>query len=216
MGRVETPQYALDGSRLVASEFDPDTETPFSLWFVDGSAEVATFQPTFSPDGAIWHICAIAASGMSWWLWTWQTGEARVGQGSEHAAASLGAGYAHYRLGTHKRRAVLPGESASYDPPEQGGTSQRQITSLLMEQFTHIEQISVSPEGEGSADRAIARAATRNLAPAGQHVAAGSIEPTQSGWNGLGAATSAGLLAILRWCHGVWHLLRPNQSQLQR
>jgi len=138
-----------DGSRLVAVEFDSDIETPVSLWFVDGSAEVATFQPAFSPDG---RYLAYLRNRGEW---------------DELVVLDLTNGE---RRELVKDRSMLPpawvqgmrtiawspSSDALYFLENQEAQTRLnrvelgsgEITSLPTEQFTHIEQISVSPEGE--------------------------------------------------------------------
>ncbi len=143
------PNMPWDGSRLVAVEFDPDIETPVSLWFVDGSAEVATFQPAFSPDG---RYLAYLRNRGEW---------------DELVVLDLTNGE---RRELVKDRSMLPpawvqglrtiawspsGEGLYFLENQEAQTrlnrvelGSGEITSLPTEQFTHIEQISVSPEGE--------------------------------------------------------------------
>jgi len=143
------PNMPWDGSRLVAAEFDPDIETPVSLWFVDGSAEVATFQPAFSPDG---RYLAYLRNRGEW---------------DELVVLDLTNGE---RRELVKDRSMLPPawvqgmRTIAWSPSSDGlyflenqqaqtrlnrvELGSGEITSLPTEQFTHIEQISVSPEGE--------------------------------------------------------------------
>ena len=143
------PNMPWDGSRLVAVEFDPDIETPVSLWFVDGSAEVATFQPAFSPDG---RYLAYLRNRGEW---------------DELVVLDLTNGE---RRELVKDRSMLPPawvqglRTIAWTPTSDGlyflenqqamtrlnkvELGSGEITALPTEQFTHIEQISVSPEGE--------------------------------------------------------------------
>jgi len=47
------PNMPWDGARLMLAEFDQSSEALGNIRQVDGSAEVATFQPAFSPDGQV-------------------------------------------------------------------------------------------------------------------------------------------------------------------
>ena len=142
------PNMPWDGSRLMLGEFDPRSATFGNVWLVDGSAEVATFQPAFSPDG---QYLAYLRNRDEWD----QLMVMKLSSGKEHELVGERSLLPPAWVQGMRTIAWAPTSDALYFLENQQAMTRLnrvelesgQITSLPLPQFTHIEQISVSVEG---------------------------------------------------------------------
>ncbi len=142
------PNMPWDGARLMLAEFDQSSEALGNVRQVDGSAEVATFQPAFSPDGQyLAYLC-------------------NRGEWDQLMVMKMASGKVHELVGERSLLppawvqgmhtiAWAPTSDALYFLDNQEAQTRLhkvalesgQITPLPLPQFTHIAQISVSAGG---------------------------------------------------------------------
>jgi len=142
------PNMPWDGARLMVAEFDPTNQVLRNVRHLDGSQEVATFQPAFSPDGRYLAYLRNRGEWDQLMVWDRESGEMRELVKDKSLLPPA------WVQGLHNI-AWTPESDALYFIENSEATSRvnkveltsGNITPVHIGMFTHIEQLCVSERG---------------------------------------------------------------------